>query len=110
MVKPLKALFPDFPRIETEVMAIIGHRFGIAEPADFTDRQIKRADLIALATEKRDLMPRSSEAWESLAGIAPLPTRIEAAVAGCGQTAVSGRGSIASRAGTARCGLSVGAC
>lgn len=77
MVKPLKALFPDFPRIETEVMAIIGHRFGIAEPADFTDRQIKRADLIALATEKRDLMPRSSEAWESLAGIAPLPTRIE---------------------------------
>lgn len=75
MVKPLKGLFPDFSRIEGEVMAIIGARFGVA---DFGDRQIKRADLIALATEKRDLMPRSSEPWCTLDGVAPLPTRIEA--------------------------------
>ncbi|MBK9446299.1 MAG: phosphohydrolase [Betaproteobacteria bacterium] len=68
MVKPLKNLFPEFSRIETEVMAIIGARFGVA---GFDDRQIKRADLIALATEKRDLMPHSSEAWQSLGGIAP---------------------------------------
>jgi 5'-deoxynucleotidase YfbR-like HD superfamily hydrolase len=75
MVKPLKHLFPDFSRIEAEVMGIIGARFGVAE---FDDRKIKRADLIALATEKRDLMPRSSEPWHTLDGVAPLPTRIEA--------------------------------
>ncbi|MDQ5902525.1 MAG: 5-nucleotidase [Pseudomonadota bacterium] len=74
MVKPLKSLFPDFSQIETEVMAIIGARFGVS---GFDDRLIKRADLIALATEKRDLMPHSSEAWQSLGGIAPLPARIK---------------------------------
>lgn len=77
MVKPLKGLFPEFSRIEAEVMAIIGARFGVAASA-FDDRQIKRADLIALATEKRDLMPNSSEPWGLLDGVAPLPTRIEA--------------------------------
>lgn len=75
MVKPLKGLFPDFSRIEEAVMSIIGNRFGVVE---FDDRQIKQADLIALATEKRDLMPRSSESWHTLDGVAPLPTRIEA--------------------------------
>ncbi len=75
MVKPLKNLFPEFSRIEAEVMSIIGARFGVA---GFDDRQIKRADLIALATEKRDLMPNSCEEWSLLDGVAPLPTRIEA--------------------------------
>jgi 5'-deoxynucleotidase YfbR-like HD superfamily hydrolase len=77
MVKPLKNLFPEFSRIEAEVMAIIGARFGVAA-STFDERQIKRADLIALATEKRDLMPNSCEAWSLLDGVAPLPTRIEA--------------------------------
>ncbi|MCP5267482.1 MAG: phosphohydrolase [Zoogloeaceae bacterium] len=75
MVKPLKILFPEFSRIEASVMAVIGERFGVD---GFTDPLIKRADLIALATEKRDLMPHSCEAWESLNGIAPLPSRIAA--------------------------------
>ncbi|MFM2088212.1 MAG: hypothetical protein RLZZ237_3081, partial [Pseudomonadota bacterium] len=39
---------------------------------------IKRADLIALATEKRDLMPHSVERWAYLDGIAPLPAIIVA--------------------------------
>lgn len=73
MVKPLKGLFPDYSRIEAEVMTIIGRRFGVA---DFADSLIKHADLVALATEKRDLMPRSSETWPTLAGVAPLPSRI----------------------------------
>ena len=74
MVKPLKNLFPEFSRIEASVMTVIGERFGVD---GFADRLIKRADLVALATEKRDLMPHSCEMWESLDGIAPLPTRIE---------------------------------
>ena len=34
---------------------------------------IKAADLIALATEKRDLMPCSTEVWANLRDIRPLP-------------------------------------
>ncbi|MFC5302675.1 hydrolase [Azospira restricta] len=74
MVKPLKALFPEFSRLEEGVMAIIGERFGVA---GFAAPAIKRADLIALATEKRDLLPHSSEAWASLSGITPVPARIQ---------------------------------
>jgi 5'-deoxynucleotidase YfbR-like HD superfamily hydrolase len=73
MVKPLKQLFPMFSAIEAEVMAAIGLRYGIA---NFDDQAIKRADLVALAMEKRDLMPNSSEPWESLRGVAASPQPI----------------------------------
>lgn len=74
MVKPLKALVPDFSRIEAGVTELIAHAFGV----DFSDyHTIKHADLVALATEKRDLMPNSTEPWSYLAGIAPLPAAIQ---------------------------------
>lgn len=75
MVKPLKNLFPEFSVIEARVMEIIGQRFAL----DLTqlDPAIKQADLIALATEKRDLMPYSTEAWSYLTGIDPLPAKIK---------------------------------
>lgn len=73
MVKPLKVLMPEFAALEDKVSNIIGATFGI----DYSDyRPIKRADLIALATEKRDLMPHSAERWDYLDGIAPLAERI----------------------------------
>jgi 5'-deoxynucleotidase YfbR-like HD superfamily hydrolase len=69
MVKPLKVLLPEFAAIEDKVSAIIANTFGI----DFSDYgPIKQADLIALATEKRDLMPHSAERWAYLDGIVPL--------------------------------------
>ncbi len=73
MVKPLKDFFPEFSEIEKKVMAIIGERFAVAA---FDTPAIKRADLIALATEKRDLMPNSTEPWPSLQGLQPMPKRI----------------------------------
>ena len=75
MVKPLKNLFPEFSMIEARVMEIIGHRFGL----DLThlDPAIKQADLIALATEKRDLMPHSVETWHYLQNIEPLAEAIQ---------------------------------
>lgn len=75
MVKPLKNLFPEFSAIEAQVMAIIGEKFGVelAHPAPC----IKQADLVALATEKRDLMPHSTEPWSYLAEIEPLTSVIE---------------------------------
>ncbi len=75
MVKPLKHLFPEFSVIESRVMEIIGQRYAI--DLSHLDPAIKRADLIALATEKRDLMPHSTEAWSYLEGIDPLPDVIE---------------------------------
>ena len=73
MVKPLKALFPEFSKLEESVTDLIGERFGVT---GFDAPAIKRADLIALATEKRDLMPHSSEPWAALAGVTPVPARI----------------------------------
>jgi uncharacterized protein len=70
MVKPLKVLLPQFAQIEEQVGCIIAATFGI----DFSNyAPIKRADLIALATEKRDLMPHSTERWAYLDDIRPLP-------------------------------------
>ncbi|MFZ2268240.1 MAG: hypothetical protein WAV95_11750 [Azonexus sp.] len=74
MVKPLKNLFPEFSAIESRVMQIIGQRFAV--DLDHPDPAIKAADLIALATEKRDLMPHSTEAWANLRDIRPLPESI----------------------------------
>ena len=75
MVKPLKNLFPEFSEIEGRVMEIIGHCFGV----DLANLHpsIKLADRIALATEKRDLMPHSTEPWVYLVGIEALPEIIE---------------------------------
>jgi 5'-deoxynucleotidase YfbR-like HD superfamily hydrolase len=73
MVKPLKVLLPAFAAIEEQVSAIIAAAFGV----DFSDYgPIKRADLIALATEKRDLMPHSAERWAYLDDVRPLPEPI----------------------------------
>lgn len=69
MVKPLKVLLPAFSEIEDNVSRIIGERFG----ADLNHNPIvKQADLIALATEKRDLMPYSVEKWAYLIGVEPM--------------------------------------
>ena len=75
MVKPLKQLFPQFSVIESRVMDIIGQRFAV----DLTrlDPAIKRADLVALATERRDLMPEHPENWHCLEGIEPIPQFID---------------------------------
>ena len=73
MVKPLKVLLPEFGVLEERVTDLIAAAFDL----DFSDyAPIKRADLIALATEKRDLMPHSVERWAYLDQIAALPEPI----------------------------------
>ena len=70
MVKPLKVLLPAFADIEDKVTHLIAQHFKL----DFSDyAPIKTADLQALATEKRDLMPHSVEPWSYLKGFDPLP-------------------------------------
>lgn len=73
MVKPLKMLLPGFSEIEDNVSRIIGERFGV----DLDHNPIiKQADLVALATEKRDLMPYSVEEWTCLVGVEPMAEAI----------------------------------
>lgn len=74
VVKPLKALLPNFKEIERRVEDAIAERFSVD---GFGDPLIKRADMISLATEKRDLMPHSTEDWSYLEGIDPLPSPLE---------------------------------
>ena len=74
MVKPLKVLIPAFSDIEDRVTQLIAENFDV----DFSDyAPIKDADLRALATEKRDLMPHSTEQWSYLKGYEVLQAPIE---------------------------------
>jgi len=61
--KPLKGLLPDYQRIEKSVEAAI---FPILEVPTLMPASVKRADLIALATEQHRLMP--DRAGRSYAG------------------------------------------
>ncbi len=74
MVKPLKNLFPAFSEIEAQVMDIIGQRFEVELVQ--LHPSVKWADLVALATEKRDLMPNSTEPWTYLDGVVPVSQSI----------------------------------
>lgn len=69
VVHPLKVLLPDYQAIEFNFTQAIGLRFNVN--LDHHE-DVKRADLIALATEKRDLLPRERCDWELLKGIRPL--------------------------------------
>lgn len=77
---PLKALLPEYLEIEQRIWSAICQRFAIAEQLP---ECVKRADLIMLATERRDLMPYHSDQWECLKGvnpevasIGPMPSRV----------------------------------
>lgn len=76
IVSPMKALFPEFKVIERRLEEAIYAKFGV-RANDRDHKIIKTADLIALATEKRDLMPNSIEEWEIVKGIAPMSDTID---------------------------------
>lgn len=68
---PLKQLLPQYQVIEKRVEAAIMNRFGLSATLP---PSVKRADLIMLATEKRDLLPGCVDGhWEIIRGVEPLP-------------------------------------
>ena len=65
--RPLKALLPDYKRLEAVISPALLLRFGVVElPPCVHD-----ADLIALATERRDLMLEQAQPWPVLKGVIP---------------------------------------
>lgn len=74
--RPLKYMLPDYQAIEERVESAIRERFKL--PAQMSP-EVKSADLILLATERRDLMPADDTPWPILEGIIPLERKIAAA-------------------------------
>ena len=65
---PLKQLLPDYKAIEERIQADISERYGLRFPFP---PEVKHADLVALATERRDLMP-NEDTWAIIEDIEPL--------------------------------------
>lgn len=64
----LKSLLPLYKELEYNAEKELFKQFGIPFPMS---KEIKKADLILLATERRDLMPHCGY-WEMLDGVKPL--------------------------------------
>ena len=73
MPSPLKALLEDYRAIEARTQAAILRRLGL--PQDLPP-EIKEADRVLLATERRDLLPPGASTWPVLTGVEPLVERI----------------------------------
>lgn len=73
--RPLKQLLPDYRQIEKRIDAVIRHVFKLPERMS---HEVHEADVILLATERRDLMIADPTEWEILRGITPLEKQIRA--------------------------------
>lgn len=71
---PLKALLPEYKRIEKMVEKAIFSHFGLQFPMP---EIIKRADLAILAAEKRNLKPPTRVQWKLLEYVLPMKETIK---------------------------------
>lgn len=75
MVRPLKQELPGFKVAEDAIWGAVCQRWPdlpIALP-----REVKLADMRALATEARDMLPGGPRDWESIIGVEPFPLVIQ---------------------------------
>ena len=70
---PLKQLLPDYKGVEGRVEWVIRRLWGLPEKCS---PEVKRADMVLLATERRDLMPEEGTPWLMLKGVEPLEKHI----------------------------------
>lgn len=73
MTRPLKEWMPYYRGFEDVIWGRVCERFGLGIDLPAT---VLKADLIALATERRDLMPPDPATWDCLVGIEPARERI----------------------------------
>lgn len=66
---PLKSLLPDYRALENRIESVVRQRFGL--PAGMSP-EVKRADMIMLATERRDVLHDDGVPWPCLEGIEPV--------------------------------------
>lgn len=71
IITPIKQLLPFMFWLERRIQRQLWRHFGLEVSAEDW-AEIKKADLRALATEKRDLLPNHSRyRWQSLDGVTP---------------------------------------
>ena len=74
VVRPLKQVLGGYRDIEEQVQNGINMaHLGWAKP---NSPQVKNADMVLLATERRDLMTEQEVSWAVLADVNPLPGKI----------------------------------
>lgn len=66
--KPLKLLLPDYKKVEQRIESAVLGRFGVTA----LPPSVKRADIVMLRTEQRDLMGADKHEWWATEGIQPL--------------------------------------
>lgn len=70
----LKRRLPDYKALEHTMEKAMRAQFGLP---DVMSPVVKQADLIMLATERRDLMPLTLESWAILRGVPALEEHID---------------------------------
>jgi hypothetical protein len=70
VVSPLKHLIPGYITYEVAVQHAIAERFGLAVE-ELRSPEVKHADMIALATERRDLVAPDNCVWDCVIGYQP---------------------------------------
>lgn len=74
VAQPVKPRLQNYREIEDRLQRVVCVRFGLRWPMP---AEVLEADLILLATERRDLMPGNSPPWRPEALPAPMEERIE---------------------------------
>lgn len=73
MTRPLKAVMPEYQYVENQIWLAVCERFDIQIDLPGC---VKQADMVALATERRDLMPVHPGEWDCLRGVQPMKETI----------------------------------
>ncbi len=73
MTRPIKQFFPNFKAVENTLGESVSRKFGLVWP--YPDC-VKKADMVVLVTELRDVMQNHPPPWNIEDGIEPLKNRI----------------------------------
>lgn len=73
VARPVKRALPDFLSAEERLERVLAERFGLPHPMPDA---VKRADLILLRTERRDLMGPPPRPWRTDEQIKPMKEKI----------------------------------
>lgn len=73
VMTPLKILIPQYRTIEDAAERAMRRNYGLPE---HITPEVKRIDLVMLATEKRDIMAEDDSNWSILDGVEPLEEKI----------------------------------